>query len=307
MSTDGESFVAYCYVVDVNGSNSMGSTWFQSAPPHYFDFVCEANDGVHSYQPTPDGHPTSPLAYPMNQAGFTTSHAIFVGSVVVTNVLGSACGSNTGSGYGTSVIPFYRNGSQVIYDTATTCAITYAQDAGENPDAGCGGEGSMQTTWDLGIPSGGIRSTFIANPVPQEFGIDFTRDGLNDVFPLSASKVILDTQAHSDNGEISTTLCYLDPNNHAVDDGGLRSCQSELMLDSPSISPEDVFFMPYYPFRTSLNLGLGSGSQYGEFWVAGLAIPSATSGGQTYFDLSYRGYVEPERQLVPNATIPMGR
>jgi len=249
----------------------------------------------------PDGHPTNGLSYPPGVPGFTTTHAIFVGSVDVTNIPTSSCGGNGGGGYGTSVIPFYRNGSQVIYDTNTTCMYTYSLDAGPGPSGTCGNE---QAAWDLGIPSGPIRGEKEIAPDPGVFGFDFTADGLSNVFPLSASKVILDVEGHSDSGGISTTLCFLDPSNPTISAAMRRTCQSELMMDAVTNGGNN--FVPYFPFRTSLNLGLGS-SGYGEFWVGGATWVMSTMGSQTYFDLSYRGYVEPERQLVPQATIPLGR
>lgn len=54
--------------------------------------------------------------------------------------------------------------------------------------------------------------------------------------------------------------------------------------------------------RTKENIG-DAGTGYGVIWVGGAGAPGV-GGEQIYFDLSYRGYVEPERQLVPQISVP---
>jgi len=300
--TLGVNFVAYCYIMDVNGAGmGAGSAWFSASIPsmHPFDFGCYASTATQSYSPSPDGHPR--LALPYGGGSFTTTHALFVGSVVGSNIAQSYCGM-PGAGVGFSVFPFYRNGSQVIYDTATTCGVTYTADAGYNTQDGgdggtwCGQLIDTNNDWDLGIPSGAITQTS-HSPIPAVWGFDFTHEQLNDTLPKSASQVILDVEATGGNQSDAVTLCFLDPNYPVINVGTARSCQSELMLDGRGpIDPSDLY-LPITPFRTKLNLGSGSDG-YGAIWIGG-APYSTVVGAQIYFDLAYRGYVEPERQLIP--------
>jgi len=308
-SNFGLNFVAYCYIVDLVGTAYTGSPWFASSGSHYFDFVCEATQNTaQPLNPTADGHPRNPLYYPAFEGPAVITHAIFVGSVI---------GSNAPTiTYPFSVFPFYRNGDQVIYATDTTCGTTYYPDGGDGTPCS-----NINSGWELGIPTGllqnpagVVRSTQIHRN-PSLFNFDFTQDGLSDSLPLSASQVILETEGYSGGGLANavSTLCFIDPNhvNDLTATPNIRSCQSELLMDGNNSGSETSLYQPLTPFRTQINIGYSDGGaidggpylgSYGEIWLGGNGDPTATS--QTYFDLAYRGYVEPERQLIPYVGLP---
>jgi hypothetical protein len=124
--------------------------------------------------------------------------------------------------------------------------------------------------------------------------IDFTLDGLTDVLPLSASQVVYDFEGYAHDG-VTDTACFMDPNVPLIAPVTLaRSCQVEIQMD-----PEFGNWVPLHPVRASVNIGNSTvaGNGYGETWIGTACTPP--NGGMSYFDIAYRGYVEPERQLVP--------
>jgi len=156
--------------------------------------------------------------------------------------------------------------------------------------------------WDLGIPAPASFSQTWHDDVPIVFFFDFNQNGLNDTLPRSASQIIMDVEAMGGHEPDSPTLCFMDPNVRTIDGvTSARSCQSELMVDATAAAPTNQY-RPVTPFRTKENIG-DAGTGYGVLWVGGAGAPGV-GGEQIYFDLSYRGYVEPERQLVPQISVP---
>jgi hypothetical protein len=283
----GETYVAYCYILLLSNGVATGAPWWES--PTTNDFKCMVGA---AYRPTPNGHATTAIPYTGSDGNaYNISAVIFVGSVV-----GIELAANTlyyGNPAGFSVLPFFRNGSQIIYATdRNTCSIPKC----------------LNNSWDLGIPTTAVGIVGV-KPIPaNSFSalspavdpIDFTIDGAANPVPLSASAIILESEAYAHEG--ADTMCFLDPNQPGF---GLiapqsRSCQSEQQLDTDGPGT----YRPLSPFRTHVNIGQSTtaGNGYGEIWIGGFCSPNAS--GKIYFDLSYRGYIEPERQLVSQLPVP---
>jgi hypothetical protein len=233
----------YCYVVNTlaNGHDTHFS-------PSQFTFVCEQR-----VPPLPDGHPSAPVTDGTFPA---SASAAFVGSII-------------NNDYG--VVPFFRNGEQVIL----TPESSYAS--------------SFDTWFQYG------QTTPVALP-PQMISKNqvMPLKWTISLFPASASQAILDNMSGTiDQVGIKDDryMCFLDPNNHAIGAGGNRTCQAELAIDRvPNVVVVD-YVHSYSNDRLELNADSGGAIYYGADTTLLLGNNSL------YVYLALRGYVEPISHL----------
>jgi hypothetical protein len=228
----GVGTVQYCYIFNAVGNNDG------TFAPVTFSLQCFQ---VAAHAPLPDGHDKS------------GGHTLFVGSFVTDDVNGN-------------VVPFYRNGEQVIL-TPTFL----------NNNSGYAG------TFDYGqgVPKNPLPQTISKNdPEPDAWTVG--------QLPLSASQVILDATT----GTLDTAdryFCFLDPHNHAIAANGSRDCQAELALDRGTFNNA--------PSLSNLRVEINASPTSTVYYGADTAILQGNN--SIYVYLAYRGYVEPLSRLVP--------
>jgi hypothetical protein len=223
----GMNIPVYCYVVNDAANNDPNFT------PTTFTVGC------HFVPPMPDGHATGGL-----------SNALFVGSVML--------------GPSGSMVPFYRNGDQVIL----TPDSAYSSDFGG-------------ITEGLEIPANFPQKISKNDVQPELWGIG--------LLPLSASEAIVDAVGVNIDS-VDRYLCFLDPNNDAITNGN-RDCQAEFAMDRtvPGL-PNSLATS-----RVEVNVGPGAGTNLA--YGVDTSILGGVNSLKVY--LAWQGYIEPISHLQP--------
>jgi hypothetical protein len=224
----------YCYV-----QNTLVVGFNPNFNPPNFTFLC-----VNGVSPLPDGHP--PVAITAGGYGANAS-ALFVGSFVTSAAV--------------TVVPFYRNGEQVIW-TPQNIDAPGAIDSGLLSAAGAFVPGAAWA-WQA----------FALNGAP---------------FPSSASAAIIELFASSSDTHLHN-LCFLDPNQRPAVGNPVKTCQGQLMVDAISGAghPAEA------GYRIEANV-----NNAGNVWL-GTDTSLLTPGINLNYQLVLRGYVEPVNHLLP--------